>query len=418
MGFATKTGKLLLQASVFVSVASGLCHPPCPANDPLVVLFRTADDALPWCSAFFGLPVSTAIATVTPTISTTVTETTYINKITIENGGTVSETSVAQITSIAPVPRRAAKRSVAYPDWLPTTYPAQSVSSACVCIKVPLSASKHTATATAPAVTLTASVTVTQTSTSTVYSTSTETSPASVSSESSSTGRTISSTTDASSSIEVSTTDDPASQTSTTDIATSTTEPSTSESTTAVPTETAAPLPIQRQAKIEVLRKDTQASVGWLYYSSGPAIGQEAQASSVNFTLSAGATTESRVRINLEGLSPPTLGFLKDSNPTNIVELENNYGSLSLVQPTPPGSRPVQSGSSKYESDIWIVNTDTRMISWQWIATDGSLPTIALYRVGGRMYPVGNVAAFNAATGGTSASKYELLFRYSLVAES
>ncbi|KAB5583234.1 hypothetical protein GE09DRAFT_1278493 [Coniochaeta sp. 2T2.1] len=396
MGFATRTGKLLLQASVFVSVASGLCHPPCPDNDPLVVLFRAADDALPWCSAFFGLPVSTAIATVTPTVLTTVIETTYINKITTVNGGTITETSVAQITSIAPVPRRAAKRSVAYPDWLSTTFPVQSVSSACVCIKVPLSASKHTATATAPAVTLTASVTVTQTSTSTVYSTSTETSSAS----------------------EVSSTDAPASETSTTDSATSTAEVSTSESTTAVPTETAAPPPIQRQAKIEILRKDTQVSVGWLYYSSGPAIGQEAQAIAVNFTLTAGATTESQVRINLEGLSPPTLGFLKDSNPSNIVELENNYGSLSLVQPTPPGSRPVQSGSSKYESDIWIVNTETGMISWQWIATDGSSPTIYLYRVGGRMYPVGNVAAFNAATGGTSSSKYEIVFRYRLVTES
>jgi hypothetical protein len=32
------------------------------------------------------------------------------------------------------------------------------------------------------------------------------------------------------------------------------------------------------------------------------------------------------------------------------------------------------------------------------------------------MYPVGNVVAFNAATGGTSSSKYEIYLKYEPVA--
>ncbi|OIW24430.1 hypothetical protein CONLIGDRAFT_636615 [Coniochaeta ligniaria NRRL 30616] len=80
----------------------------------------------------------------------------------------------------------------------------------------------------------------------------------------------------------------------------------------------------QREAKIEILRRDTQLSVGWLYNSNGPAIGTLAQAITVNFTLAPGATTGSQVRINLEGVTPPALGFVKTSNPSNVVELEDS----------------------------------------------------------------------------------------------
>ncbi|KAH8904485.1 hypothetical protein BR93DRAFT_149647 [Coniochaeta sp. PMI_546] len=341
MRFTNPSGVLLLQATAFFSGVNALCRPACASDDALLVVLRSADAGVFFCSAFLGVPVSTVSATVTPTVVATVTDTSY---------GTVTVTVTDPTTSVAPVRRKAAKRSLAYPTWLPTTYPAQRVSSACACLSVPASVSTSTATA-APA-TLTASVTVTEITTSTLHSTST------------------------------------------------------------------AVVSQQREAKIEILRKDTQLSVGWLYNSNGPAVGTAAQAITVNFTLSPGATTGSQVRINLEGITPPALGFVKSSNPSNVVELEDSYGSLSAVQPTPPGSRPVSSGNDKYESDIWTVDTNTQMIGWQWIATSGALPTIYMYRVGGRLYPVGNVNAFNQATGGVSTAKYEVIFRYSLVSGS
>lgn len=93
---------------------------------------------------------------------------------------------------------------------------------------------------------------------------------------------------------------------------------------TAIATETAKPVVSKRRATIEVLRKDTQASVGWLYYSNGLAITSvAAQAIPVNFTLTPGATTGSAVRIYLEDMAPLALGFVKTSNPSNIVELED-----------------------------------------------------------------------------------------------
>jgi hypothetical protein len=41
-----------------------------------------------------------------------------------------------------------------------------------------------------------------------------------------------------------------------------------------------------------------------------------------------------------------------------------------------------------------------------------------MWRVAGRLYPVGAVAAFTQATGGVSTAKYEVIFKYSVVSES
>jgi hypothetical protein len=286
-----------------------------------------------------------------------VTETSYITEVVTEIDGTLTVTVPAPITtSLAVVKRAPSTQSAAYPTWLPASYPAKRISSACSCLSIPLSVT--TSTSTAEPATSTASLTTTETTTSTLHST-------------------------------------------------------------ALATATALPLITTRRV-IEILKKDTLASVGWLYNSNGLAIASvssQAQAISVDFTLPLGATTGSQVRINLEGLTPSALAFVKSSNPTNIVELEDSYGTLATVNPTPPGSRPVASGNDKYESDIWTVDTVSRMIGWQWIATNGSLPYIGVWKVGGRLYPVGDVPEFLYATGGTSASKFEVAFRYSLVAE-
>lgn len=172
----------------------------------------------------------------------------------------VTEIDSVTITVSAPVLQRA-KRSIDYPGWLPAAYPPSRVSSACACLSITLSVA--TTTGTAEAVTVTVPVTVTEIATSTDHLT-------------------------------------------------------------AVTTETATPLISKRSVKIEVLRKDSLASMGWLYYSNGPAVANTIlQAATFNFTLAPGTTTSDGVRISLEGTSPPALGFLKSNNPSNIVELED-----------------------------------------------------------------------------------------------
>ena len=94
------------------------------------------------------------------------------------------------------------------------------------------------------------------------------------------------------------------------------------------------------------------------------------------------------------------------------------------------------SGTSVYETDIvrlglrkngnigrqltllqWTVDTETSLIGWKWIGKDGSVTSpLVLYRVGGRLYPVGSVSTFISATGGVATSKYEVTLKYEVVA--
>lgn len=94
--------------------------------------------------------------------------------------------------------------------------------------------------------------------------------------------------------------------------------------TTAVATETATPVPrlVIRGVKIEAIRKNTGASVGYLYNSNnGPAITSNSNSAALfQFPLPEGQTTGSQVRITSSG---GVLGFYKNSNPTNIQELED-----------------------------------------------------------------------------------------------
>ncbi|KAK3374249.1 hypothetical protein B0T24DRAFT_290348 [Lasiosphaeria ovina] len=341
-----------------VAARSSRCRPACSPDDSVVALLGSNDGSLSFCSEFLALPASTVSATVTPTVVTTLTETSYVTEAVTETDATTTVTVPAPTVPVAtfsPVKRgQTAQQSVAYPTWLPATYLERRVSSACACLSVPLSVTTSTATAD-EAATQTEPATVTETTTTTLHATATATA-------------------------------------------------------------TAAPLAVKRSAKIEILRKSTLDNVGWLYYSAGPAIGTAAQAVAVSFTLDADATAGSQVRITMDGFAPLALGFVKDSNAANIVELENGYGSVANIEPTPPGSPPVYvTPTSKRESDIWTVDTITRMIGWNWITTSGAPATIHLYRVGGRLYPVGNVAAFNSATGGGSSTNYEVLLRFSLV---
>ncbi|KAK3385746.1 hypothetical protein B0H63DRAFT_560280 [Podospora didyma] len=357
MGF-TRTGSLLLlqaAVSIFLSeAAASPCRPACSPDDPLLTLINSQDDVIPFCRDFLSLPVSTVEVTVTPTVVASVTETSYVTQITTVVDGTVTVTVPATTTTVAPAKRDIAEPLVAFPDWLPTGYRPARVSSACACLSIQPSVT--TAAATAEAATLTETATLAQTTVTTAH-------------------------------------------------------------TVATVTEVAKPVPVlvKRTIKIEVLRKDTQAVVGYLYNSNGPAVSSTV-AGAFSFPLSSDLTTSSAVRISVDGITQ-VLGFSKPSS----VALENYYGSMTNVDPTPPGSTPVKMSSNAidFESDIWTVNTQTKSIGWQWVSGNGAVITnVALWRVGGRLYPVGSQAAFNTAFASVSAAaKMEVILRYTVVSE-
>ncbi|KAM7188104.1 hypothetical protein V8F33_010867 [Rhypophila sp. PSN 637] len=345
----------LLQAAALISGAAARCFRTCPADDPLLNLLHSEEDSSDFCRAFLGFEVSTVQVSVTPTVWATATETAHVTEVITEVDSTITVTVPAGGGSS---PTIVIKRDDAYPTWLPTSFGSKYVSKACSCLS--LTSSVTTVTATAEEVTTTSdSVTVTETETTTLH-------------------------------------------------------------TTAVATETAAPSPVTLQRKIQVLRKSTGALVGWLYNSNGVAVAEDnnfgdrnakSRALNFQFTLPAGATAASQLRLTS---SPGTLGFTKDSHPSNIVQLENGYGSLAWVTPTPPGSRPVSEITNQhyaFESDIWIVDTETGEVNWQWISDTGALSNIPLYKLGGRLYPVGDLARFNYATSGSPGEKYEVALR-------
>lgn len=247
------------------------------------------------------------------------------------------------------------KRDVPYPVWLPESYRNGRVSYACNCLSRLISTPVVTSTETAEPVTSTEATATTDTVTSIYHSTV---------------------------------------------IVTSITQPS------APP----APSLVAKRAMIQVFRKSTSAAVGWLYMSNGPAIASESISAAVfGFSVLEGATSTSQVRISSEGHSPTALGFNTAANQI----LENYYGGFIADTPTPPGSPPVIVGSNKYETDIWILDTTTKEIRWQWIESDGTVGNVPyLYRIGGRMYPVGNVVVFITNTGGVSVNKYEVTLKY------
>jgi len=66
---ATTSRVLLLQVAAFFSGAAARCAPACSPEDPLIALLGSDNDAaVPFCSDFLGLAVSTVSATVTPTV--------------------------------------------------------------------------------------------------------------------------------------------------------------------------------------------------------------------------------------------------------------------------------------------------------------------------------------------------------------
>lgn len=261
----------LLQAAALISGAAARCLRTCPADDRLLTLLRSEEDSSDFCRSFLGFGVSTVEVSVTPTVWATPTETARVTEVVTQVDSTITVTVPADgglptpITS-SPVVK---KRDDAYPTWLPTSFGSKYVSMACSCLSLTSSATTVTATAEAVTATLSEAVTVTEIETATVH-------------------------------------------------------------TTAVATATAAPpSPVTLQRKIQVLRKSTGELVGWLYDSNGLAVAEDmnfgdrnakSRALNFQFTLPAGATTASQLRITS---LPGTMGFIKDSHPNNIVQLEN-----------------------------------------------------------------------------------------------
>ncbi|KAK0669056.1 hypothetical protein QBC41DRAFT_224728 [Cercophora samala] len=360
-----KSGWLLLlqAATTLVSGVSARCN-SCKASDDLLVLLRSEDvfsEALPFCSSVLGLPLATAQVTATEEVVTTVTVATTVTQL-------VSDISSVTVTVSAPIvpttqviteykKRRRDTALASLPTWLPSgpdAYPDLRISSACHCLDkssaIPLSTT--TITHADPDYV----ITVTEPATSTVIST------------------LLSTVT-----------------------ATETLAPPAPSSTTL-------------SLAIQVLRKSTGEPVGWVYDSAGPAI-TTSQDNARRFAITlpdSTAQTSSGVRVQLvDGDSSLALGF-KSAGGTSRIET----GSMDNVQLTPANAPYSCEGQTCYATDIWAVDTETQSLTWNWVVPDGSVAPVALYRVGGRMYPVGNVDAFMSSTGGASASKYEITFRY------
>ncbi|KAJ4289910.1 hypothetical protein N0V88_006705 [Collariella sp. IMI 366227] len=282
-----------------------------------------------------------------------VTETILVTEIVTFNEETITVTVPAP--SANPVTKRNAKRmTVEYPQWLASTYSPLRVSSACQCLSIP--ASEVTVTATANALTVTEDATVTGTTTSTL-----------------------------------------------TTIAVVTV------------TKTPQPTPVTLTKKIGVYRKDTGVRLGNLFDSNGPAIPQQDNDKrfvAVSFTVLEGAKMATQVRITKDG-STSALAFGVERHPK---ELLTTYGSLLWTnKPTPPGSPQVPEGTQyAVESDIWTINLETNEIGWKWIAGDGTISPISLWKVGGRLYAVGDVDYFLYVTGmGPGANgRFEVVFKY------
>jgi hypothetical protein len=190
----------------------------------------------------------------------TVTETSYATEETIVVDATETVTVTvapsAGSTSSIPAPFTVTilpdKRDLPYPTWLPTSYVARQVSSACGCLSLS-AASALTATATADAVTVTVRATVTETTTTTVYST-------------------------------------------------------------AVATATALP-PVSYRGLIEVLDLDSGTSLGYLYNiggGPGEVMQNLNQADTVNFTLPGGAAAGLQLRIDMESETPSVMALGQD----------------------------------------------------------------------------------------------------------
>ncbi|KAK4158905.1 hypothetical protein QBC43DRAFT_294581 [Cladorrhinum sp. PSN259] len=351
----------LFQAAALISGAASRCLQTCPADDPLLNLLRSEEDSSAFCRGFLGLEASTVEVTVSPTVLATATETAYVTEVVTEVDSTITVTVPAGGSPIATTITYAepVKRDAAYPTWLPISYGTKYVSKACSCLSLTPSVTTVTSTAEETVTVTSDAVTVIETETTTIH-------------------------------------------------------------TTAVATQTAQPSPVTLQRKIQVYRKSNNNLEGWLYDSNGVAVAEDqnfgdrnakSRALDFQFTLPADATAGSQLRVTNSGRA---LGFIKDSHPSNIVQLEDGYGSVAWVTPTPPGSTPVTAVTNQhyaFESDIWIVNLETGELNWQWISNTGALSTIPIYKLGGRLYPVGNLQQFNYATGGSPAPKYEVVLK-------
>ncbi|KAK0732440.1 hypothetical protein B0T21DRAFT_412615 [Apiosordaria backusii] len=369
----TKSGWLLLlqAATTLFSGASARCN-GCKASDELLVLLRSEDvnaEALPFCSSVLGLPVSTVEVTATEEIVTTVTVATTVTEVisdissvtvTVSAPAEVTTTTLSMQTPDKKRRRRGDTTIASSPTWLPSgpsAYPDARISSACHCLDkssaIPLSTT--TLTHLDPdyiiSVTVPATSTVTSTLLSTVTATETLTPPG--------------------------------------------------------PTPTTL-----RNINIEVLRKDNGASVGWLYESNGPAVAsskQQAAKYDIGIPEFDGVEGGSGARISIVGgSSSSAVGFSAYATRP----LETYYGSVSNVGLTTPHAPYVVEGANIWASDIWAINTETKAITWNWVIPNGNVAAISMWRIGGRIYPVGNVAAFQQSTGGTSSAKYEVVLRY------
>ncbi|CAE6400850.1 hypothetical protein ACGC1H_001119 [Rhizoctonia solani] len=150
------------------------------------------------------------------------------------------------------------------------------------------------------------------------------------------------------------------------------------------------------QQSCNVLVKTSDKTLGYLsstfndYGLFYPTTQQNALVVSFSYLIGSFLTTDLRSGNRPSPAYPyvgGALGLVSDS--ADIGSGNSNFGYIVGTTQTPPTSRPVEGDNSlsaatgiplKYESSIWVYNSDTKNIRAQWYNTDGSAPrTFLIY---------------------------------------
>ncbi|KAF7555261.1 hypothetical protein G7Z17_g2314 [Cylindrodendrum hubeiense] len=172
---------------------------------------------------------------------------------------------------------------------------------------------------------------------------------------------------------------------------------------TATATATAVPTtPTNYRVGIEIFQKSTGASIGYLYTSNGLAISAAIGAAvEISFDLPSGATYAEDIHLS-------SATFDNFAQGVSMSQYNDAYASIATSPFTPPGTIAT---STTAVTDIWTINTETKDIGLKAPTAGGIVST--LYRAGGRLYAVGDLARFNYVTSGVpSYLKYEVTLKY------
>lgn len=188
---------------------------------------------------------------------------------------------------------------------------------------------------------------------------------------------------------------------------------------------------LRRRGHLQLIRSDTDEPLGFiskrslnrgqLQFESDPADAvvfnfRADDTSTVQRRLRGSSTIFRRLRITIENsnLTDPNilLGLVQGRDDATPDIGIGSFNYLYFAGVSPPGTAPrakptvipnaftdVTHIKRAVETDIWIVNLSTGLITAQWINTNGSKPKTKFFSQHGRLYAGGDFAAFSSKYG-------------------